>query len=1822
MATLEEIRKSLGLEEPKEDDRLTAVRASLGLEQAEAPIPPRKPPPPAPAYAPIPQPQKPRLAPKYSQFGQSLEANVRGIRGGAAGLAGDVLSEAGIAPRTSERLGRFAGREQELERQAQTMLTAPDYRDIKDWEGFFDWLGAGAGAAAAQLPYFVTAHTLGGPAGTVGAALPLSYSEVKGASKQAGIDPLKQYNIPGTGIELTGRQMQMIGALPHAGIEVFGLQRYLGGNSSFVSSLIQELGEEAAQYLVAEAVASAQKNRDVIPFVKESFEAGKLKEAGAQMINAIPQVTFMMGVTGAAKNLADRATAAERPPQARPAPAAAPVAPPPVSPTPETPAPPQPPPAKPYVSPFREHKIRDIPERPEAPLRRPGVPGEPFRREAPAAPEAPPPGPPAPPAPPATVEPPVTAPGEPASWATVRMVVANDLASQKDVLTALTVITRLAADPKTREAARWKEQKSLAEALHRKARELGATKEQINRAQSDEVVWPRVFAPEPTVEPTEQGPQTVIPGAERISDKEAIERKADERIKPKVPQAPMDEGIFDTGARKQGDLIDEIKRVKPEPERDEIDRYLNILRGARAMPKKPKTMTQWVKEAGGVTDPQGEIKQIIGQASARPGLINNKSGKDIDDMALLAWEAGFFPDAAERPDVRTFLDALAADARGESVRIDPRDAELSAEWDAIADLDELLNQLDIDVKALKNDEIKHLIESESLPPEAFSGRPGTRASWMPGGRYVGAVEQKFEPDRERRKAKDIRRREDILRPLLKDLGVPLYQGRLKSRKLLGRYKRKIEEVRIKNMNDIEVAAHELAHMLDDRFPEIRKQWLPATKANKAIREELRGVSYDASKLYEGFAEFVRLWATQKQKALEAAPQFYSWFEGFLGRNKHGPALRRAQAEMHDWFAQDQVSQLASKIGVQESINAGLSTRWQRWRQGIFDDLRRIYDAEKKVSGDINDVGPYVTARLTRSKYAMIEGVLKLGQIKIAGAGERYLPGAFYFEGKSLVDILTPIGANLDDWLYYSVARSARELKQQGRERLLTNAEIEAGLALETPAFDQAFNDYQEWNKSIVDFAVAKGAINPEKRAKWARSQYIPFYRAGSRTPQATGRPTGDWKGIKRLTGGTQNLRPILDNIIGNASMLIDAALTNEARVKVADLVEGPQGAHFMTEVPKDNAKVLVLKESIREAAKENISRQIDAELQKAIKKGDEAEVDLAEKADQQREWMEERVDELFDEIPGIYLAGLMEIPPRGDKIVAVLRGGEPTYYEVIDDLMYSSLKRLNRPPKHWITRVLAFPKRLGQASITFSIDFMMRNISRDTIMGLVMSKSGFIPWYDSIRGMASRIYQDENYRLAIANGVGFSSYLVDEDAMRSHISKFASREGINPSTILDTPAKFILAVERLADAFEMSTRLGEFRRAVEAGVHPRQAAYRAREVSTDFAMRGDWDSVGFAYDTIIFLKAAMNSWDRLYRGLTEDTNRGKIAGLSASIAMASIALYLVNRGNPGYDDLEDWEKDAYWHFFVGDQHFRYPKIWEIGAMASIAERTVEKFLDGQPEQLAADYWRIMRDVMNVEYMPQAVAPLFEQAINRIRFIDRPIETQSMQELDPALRIGPRTSETLRALGKAERKLPPELQVSPVRVEALLRGYLNTWALYGLTMSDAMFFDDQPDLSIHEYPVFRTFWPKPAEKRHTRYETEFYDAVRDASQLRRNVRQALNLWGRDIAREYAEDPRQALRPFLNTQKKTMDAINDNTNRIRNMRSLEELRTYAEAIGRGQMGPQVRALQQTEAWNHKGKLKAELLDMWSAKRSAFAKQSMQQLQKMRQRQKEMP
>lgn len=992
-----------------------------------------------------------------------------------------------------------------------------------------------------------------------------------------------------------------------------------------------------------------------------------------------------------------------------------------------------------------------------------------------------------------------------------------------------------------------------------------------------------------------------------------------------------------------------------------------------------------------------------------------------------------------------------------------------------------------------------------------------RNSFAPGANYAPLVnDHPASPTTGAKSVADLPapiRREKILGEFAKDLGTTIYEGRVKGKKRLGFFRPNLQEVRIKRASDLEVAAHEIGHLLDDRVPAISNAW---RSNNKALREELKSISYDQSKVSEGYAEGVRLFLTQPDVLQAKAPAVHAWLENFTNTHQYGPALRKAQEGMTGWFGQDALNRARSKIGEHKPLADYFDGVWDKFRQSTVDDLHGIYRMERDLKGDIAPMGAYETARLSRASHSISDGAIRFG------APVKKANGSFTFKGKGLEEILKPVAENLDDALLYFVGRSSRELQVQGREHLFTMGEVDAMLRLRRPEFETAFKEYQAFNKAVLDFAEAQGVINPEARGMWQRTQYLPFHRVGT-MDGFKGKP-GDWSGIKALTGGTTNIRDVLGNMVSNAAQLIDKSVKNEARQKIAALANETGGGRFMVKIDAETRPVRIDKAQVLDGLLKamGIDRHapgLPKKVQNLIKG---LEGDLAKS-------------------PGMVELFAGNQPPAGRNVVAVLNGGKPTWYEVGDPVLYRALSAIDRPTQNWVVKWLGLPKRIGQASITLTPDFMVANIARDTIMGSVMSRSGFLPVMDSLQGMRMRMMNDPMYKDFIANGGGMSSIYLDETRFRAKLEKFYQRQGIDYRTVLDTPDKLLNAVETIADAFEMSTRLGEYKRAIEKGENPRHAAYIGREVSTDFAMRGDSQALGALYDTVIFLKAAVVSMDRLYRGVAHDPNKGAIAAKSGLIALASAGLYLMNRDDPRYADLQDWDRDTNWHFFVGDQHFRWPKIWEIGALASIAERTTEKTIASDPQGLGKDFARIVKHTFSLNMMPQAIAPLAEQHANRNSFTNAPIETPGMENMQPFLRAKPTTSETMKAAGMATRDLPESMQVNPVRAEALLRGYLNTWAMYGLALTDNVFFGDKlPERRTDQLPVVRRFYSQEPPP-HTKYETMFYDMLGEANRLHGTMRELDKVGLQGIA-----DEKEKSR--LATEAKPLGRAADNLSKI--------------------------------------------------------------------------
>lgn len=137
------------------------------------------------------------------------------------------------------------------------------------------------------------------------------------------------------------------------------------------------------------------------------------------------------------------------------------------------------------------------------------------------------------------------------------------------------------------------------------------------------------------------------------------------------------------------------------------------------VPKEPERLTSFLVRNGGLNDVGGDVRQMIGSAKERPGLLN-RNGMNLDDATHKAWEDGYFPENGEtRPLINDLLEKLDEDQnRQRPVYSQHADAAVTAYENAMAhnhEIDRLASQHGIDTKGLTHEQFyDRVAESVSL----------------------------------------------------------------------------------------------------------------------------------------------------------------------------------------------------------------------------------------------------------------------------------------------------------------------------------------------------------------------------------------------------------------------------------------------------------------------------------------------------------------------------------------------------------------------------------------------------------------------------------------------------------------------------------------------------------------------------------------------------------------------------------------------------------------------------------------------------------------------------------------------------------------------------------------------------------------------------------------------------------------------------------------------------------------------------------------------------------------------------------------------------
>ncbi|WJN61376.1 LPD38 domain-containing protein [Pseudomonas sp. SO81] len=888
------------------------------------------------------------------------------------------------------------------------------------------------------------------------------------------------------------------------------------------------------------------------------------------------------------------------------------------------------------------------------------------------------------------------------------------------------------------------------------------------------------------------------------------------------------------------------------------------------------------------------------------------------------------------------------------------------------------------------------------------------------------------------------------------------------------------------------------------------QKLDTIQKSAAFRAELEKRGHDGVRL-KGTSVWVVFSNTQVKSATHNTGAF----------DEIDPDIRYSRASQRDTEALRKLGLAGGEAQhlldrVRGLTLEGLQERMRSWatrsEEGVFDGLAGIRRAEQAAGvTDPNQQG-YVSARLASGIADVMHGVLHY-------AAPEWRDGIVSGKAgtRGVLDILGDLGAdNLTPWLAWLGGKRGQLLKAQGRENNLTDADIAELLAMgkgKEELFEKVYREYAQVNEAVLDLAQEAGLIDQDARAKWLTDYYVPFYRQdeaeGIFTAPRTNRGLSHQSAaIKALKGGKLPTSDLLANMLAGWTKRIDASMKNKALLEVVDNLKG---SDFIADESPRWQQVLVSRDQIAaQIRKDRKALQLAAEM---------LDLPAGSNAIKVVNKLMKPENEGFEQL-------WTRVAPTDPDIIRVQRAGKNEYYRVNDESLLRGLRFVegsvfNDP----ITKIGRAFKRLLTTGVTASPDFILRNFIRDAAHAWMINKDGFTLGKDSIKGMRDALREDQDYRdLMFAGGSFQGGYVhgADPEASAQIIRRALEKKGFTKSqqeaylgSLVNTPAKAAAMLGKgwqkyreLGDKVENANRLSTYKAARGAGKSRRQASFEAKDLM-DYSLRGNFAAAQWFTDVVPFLNARLQGLYKLGRAVKGDKGllAKEVAMKGAYIALFSLLLAGINDDDERYQALQDWDKDMHWHIFLGDEHFRIPKPFELGLLfGTVPERILHTLTGSQGgDDLTKAVAQGVFQTLAFNPVPQFYQPIRELQANRNFFRDSPIEDMGDEGKLPEARYDERTSAIGKVLGQVT---GPTIGLSPKQIDHLVQGYTGTIGGYVLGMSSlvaaGLTEGEGPAWRAEDLPVAKVMYQGDAP-RTSKYQAQFFDMLTEADQLHRTLK---------------------------------------------------------------------------------------------------------------------
>jgi hypothetical protein len=548
-------------------------------------------------------------------------------------------------------------------------------------------------------------------------------------------------------------------------------------------------------------------------------------------------------------------------------------------------------------------------------------------------------------------------------------------------------------------------------------------------------------------------------------------------------------------------------------------------------------------------------------------------------------------------------------------------------------------------------------------------------------------------------------------------------------------------------------------------------------------------------------------------------------------------------------------------------------------------------------------------------------------------------------------------------------------------------------------------------------------------------------------------------------------------------------------------------------------------------------------------------------------------------------------PMKGS--VRVMRDGQAQHWMVEDPYLLEAISALHYTSSP-LMKPLAKMKQLLTWGVTVNPTFKIRNLMRDSLAAIAQSDLGYNPGANVKRGWKLTAQDSQVYASMLASG-GVIKFGTQENTERA-------REQVKKlgGVVLDQQGWHKLsgqlttvwnAYSELGDRLENVNRVALYDRLVAQGHSHAEASFMARDLM-DFSMSGNHAVVRFLTQSVPFLNARLQGLYKLGRAAHDNPRR--FAAVAGAVSLASLALLAAFGDDEDWKKREDWDRDSYWWFKIGDQAYRIPKPFEVGAIGTLAERTAELMFSDEMtnRRFMERLGHMLAQTFSFDPMPQAFKPLVDIYSNQDSFTGRAIESQADQRLRPEDRYDERTSEVARLLGSWGLPDPVRFlkgewsELSPKQVDHLLRGYFSWAGTTAAAVADtiarpALDRGARPDQRLKDVFVLGNF-VESLPSGSSRYVTQMYEQARQVEQAHASYRDAIKRGDLEKAEEIQRDeaPKLRQRPAYANATRQLSDLNQRAKAVTASKELSgaEKRAALDAIERqrAEVGHRMNAL----------------------------------------------